>query len=284
MEANMKRNPFNEQMFVVDGKVYRVMDFPSEEEIQKHGIQTFKKGIAYRYQTNLSKLLLPYHGKFDKEDFSFSKPVGIYHVVIEKNTYRRIIFPRNKKEKAQYSLDQERSIMAAVSDAYHNDQFADLYLSAGDSGSSVFIPPMHEDDDMLNKFVKMLIRMKNAPFKPYGKRLESLAVDKKHGMEGVNIKNNTMRALRFNRALSANKAIQYTENWEIDIALIARDKPNAMHPFSEDRRMYVYYPAGQPFEVNPDQLVNIGPIIEQTIIDDHNRETEMESEESDDDI
>ena len=86
MEANTKRNPFNEQMFVADGKVYRVMDFPSEEEIQKHGIQTFKKGIAYRYQTNLSKLLLPDHGKFDKEGFSFSKPVGIYHVVIGRKT------------------------------------------------------------------------------------------------------------------------------------------------------------------------------------------------------
>ena len=77
MEANTKRNPFNEQMFVVDGKVYRVMDFPSEEEIQKHGIQAFKKGIAYRHQTKLYKLVLPYHGKFDEEDLGFSKPVGI---------------------------------------------------------------------------------------------------------------------------------------------------------------------------------------------------------------
>lgn len=273
-----KRSPFDQVITLINGKVYRVDDYPSVELIKEKGPETFKKGFAYRYITQLQQRILPYLGIIDDlDEFEFDKEqVGIYYIRKEKKMIQRIVFPRTRKEAEAYSINNIRTVMSAVSDAYHKNQFADAIMSASDSGSFTFIPPMHADDDMLNKAVKYAIRLKEAPFEPYGKRLETLAVEKGHGMEGTNIKNNGKRGLRLNRAMSANKAMQYADTWQVNLAIMFTDMPNAMHPIAEDNQVYVYYPSGLPFEVDPKKLINIGPMIEEAIINDKNMEDESD--------
>lgn len=270
----MKKHPFNQEVILIGGKLYRVEDYPTKEMIQERNEQAFKKGFAYRYQTSLQNRIYPYLGIIeDPEDLSMAKsPVGIYHVRRGKKLYLRIVFPRTKKEAELYASENERSVMSAVSDAYERNQFVDAVMSAGDAGLYSFIPPIHADDDMLNRTIKFAIRLKDAPFEPYGKRLETLAVEKGHGMEGTNIKNNGKRGLRLNRAMSAGKAMQFAETWQFNLAILVTDQPDAMHPISENGEIYIYYPFGKPFPVDPDKLIDIGPMIEQAIINDKNKE------------
>ena len=275
----MKRgNPFSQEIILINGKMYRVEDYPSKETIEQKHEQAFKKGFAYRYRTSLQQRIYPYLGIIeDPKDLSMStSPVGIYYVRHGKILIQRVVFPRTKKEAEIYALENERSVMSAVSDAYKRNQFADAVMSAGDAGLFSFIPPMHADDYMLNRTIKFAIRLKDAPFEPYGKRLETLAVEKGHGMEGTNIKNNGKRGLRLNRAMSASKAMQFAETWQLDLALLVTDQPDAMHPISENGEIYIYYPFGKAFKVDPDKLVDIGPMIEQAIINDKNREDDSD--------
>lgn len=276
----VKRNPFRQEIILIGGKCYRVEDYPSDEVIQQKGSEAFKKGFAYRYITSLQRRIYPYHGVIeDYKEFHFKElPVGIYHVRKHDELYLRIIFPRTKYEAEEHALKREQSVMSAVKDAYQNNQFVDPTLSALDSGVSRFIPPIHEDDDMLNKIVKLAIRLKDAPFDPYGKRLRSLAVEKNHGMEGTNIMNNFKRSLRFNHSMSPNKGIQAANVYQFDLAIVVKDKEDAMHPISDDGTPYVYYPMGIPFEFDSKTAIDAGPLIEQAIIDDKLREEEYEKE------
>lgn len=278
-----KENPFNQQVILIDGKCYRVEDFPSQDTIKERGSEAFSRGFAYRYITDLQKRILPYNGVVKQKEFHFKdSPVGIYFVVINKEKVMRIVFPRTKRESELYSMEKQRSVMSAVLETYQKNQFADAILSARDSGGSRFIPPIREDDDFLNKAIKMAIRMKDAPFEPYGKRLESLAVEKNHGMEGTNIKNNTRRGILYNNTMSANKAVLNADTWEIDIAIVLRDRTDAMHPMSEDDSQFVLFPSGVPFKIDPEKLVDLSPLIAEAINQDKQLETDDKGDDDND--
>ena len=276
-----KKEPFKQEVILIDGKCYRVADYPSKEKIEQLGEKAFVKGMAYRYITDLQKRIYPYHGIIDYKDFnSATGAIGIYHVRKKNQLFIRFIYPKTQKEREAHSIDKELSVAAAVMNSYYGSQFIDPIMAASDAGSTLFIPPMHSDDDALNRIVKLGIRMKGAPFEPYGKRLESLAVEKKHGMEGVNIKNNTKRGIKLNRAMSPSKGVQYADVWQFDIAFIIKDQPEAMHPFSSDGSAYIYYPNGIPFEIDPNKLINAGPLIEEAILNDSDKsDTDDENDE-----
>lgn len=275
-----KINPLQQDVVLIDGKCYRIENYPSRSTIMRSGLNAFKKGIAYRYQTDLQKRIYPYRGVVTLQEFhSDTLPVGIYHVKKEDDTVIRFVLPRTKHEHEAYSAEREMSVMSAVIGTYKKNQFVDPTLSAADSGGSRFLPPIHEDDDPLNKLVKYYIRAKDAPFEPYGKRLKFLAVEKNHGMEGTNIMNNTRRSLKINRTMSVNKGVQYIDTWEGQACILLKDAPDAMHPMSEDGEILTIFLNGE-FEIDPSKIIDAAPLIEQVIAEDENRDN-MEDDEDD---
>lgn len=269
--SSEKHNPLATIATIINGKYYRVEDYPPKEKVDKLGPNAFKKGIAYRYTSDLTKMLFPYHGTVDDPaDFSFSTlDVGIWYVKKGYDKYAmRIVRPRTKTEREAYRIGQEKDIVTAVvGREFAPEQFADVTKYAADSGNDIFIPPLHSDDDPLNLLVKAAIITKAAPFEPYGKRLEALAVEKKHGVEGVNIRNNAKRAIKLNNTMSPNKAKQYAETWQLELAFIVRDQPDAMHPMFEDGEMLVIYPSGYPFKIEPDKLIDASNMIQELVAD-----------------
>lgn len=255
---------------LIDGKFYRVMDYP-EELVEAEGPRVLRKGIAYRIITDMTKGLFPYRGEVKTFDQRICK-VGIYMLKTKDGYVRRLARPKTKQEKEQYSLSNAKNIAAAfVNHEYTPDQFMEIDMNIS-SGGKTFKPPIRDSDDMLNTAVKTAIRLKGAPFEPYGKRLEALAVDRSN-IEGVNIRNNAKRALFNNNTMSPTKALTYGDTWQFEIAIVIRDAPGAIHPMFKDGTIMVMYPSGPEFELTPDKLVNMDEYINQAI-----RETSTEED------
>ena len=143
----------------------------------------------------------------------------------------------------------------------------DVKVRLGANGES-FLPPIYPDDDPLNTIMKIAIRKKDAPFEPYGKRLEALAVDRTKGVEGINIRNNLRRALKTNHTMSPSKALQISDTWQFQIAIIVADAPGAMHPmFSDGKSALIIYPDGIPFDLKEMELINVDDLVTQGIND-----------------
>lgn len=247
---------------LIDGKFYRVIDYP-EDLVESEGPRVLRKGIAYRIDTDITHGLFPYRGEV-KVFNQHQLKVGLYMLKTANGYVRRIVRPRTKQEKAMYGVDNAKNIAVAfVNHEYTPDQFMDIDMNSS-AGGKTFKPPIHASDDMLNTAVKVAIRLKDAPFEPYGKRLEALAVDRS-SIEGVNIKNNTKRAMINNRTMSPSKALTYGDTWQLEYAIVVRDAPGAIHPMFTDGTILVMYPSGPAFELNPDKIVNMEDYINQAI-------------------
>ena len=277
-----KKSPLSSCMALIMGKPYRVEDKPSDSIIRERGCKAFRKGVAYRFNSQLTKFLLPYRGQIEREDFRRDElEPGIYFVRRRESYFMRLVLPHNDKEREQYQLGKERDVVAAVIDsAYMPDQFADVRITSADAGGDSFLPPLYQEDDALNLLVKTGIRLKDAPFEPYGKRLAAAAVDKFKGVDGTNIRNNARRSFRLNHTMSATKALQYADAYEMRLAYVLADEPDAMHPMFPDDpgKLLVVYPNGIPFEIHQDDLVNADELIRIGIAD-TNQIRKMEEEE-----
>lgn len=260
----------NAVVALIEGKYYRVQDFPYDEVSQK-GPRVLRKGVAYRIETDMTRGLFPYRGTLGKkEGFDpYQRQVGIYMRDLGNNRYvMKLVRPHNYREAEEYSLDKARDIVAATIDhEYLPDQFMDVKVRLGANGES-FLPPIYPDDDPLNTIMKIAIRKKDAPFEPYGKRLEALAVDRTKGVEGINIRNNLRRALKTNHTMSPSKALQISDTWQFQIAIIVADAPGAMHPmFSDGKSALIIYPDGIPFDLKEMELINVDDLVTQGIND-----------------
>lgn len=280
----------------LEGSPFRVEDC-SWETIMSNDPHALKKGVAYRVTREVGfgdsglryGWLLPYRGTILGEFSYNTAKVGIWHKKIGHDRYKTIIIrPRTPKEAAEYKIGNEKDLVAAtLNNEYMPDQFADNSLNLADIGTDIYRPPMHTDDDPLNMLMKIGIRLKAAPFDPYGKRLEALAVDKTKGVEGANIRNNTRRAIRLNKAMSPAKFMQYADVWQFEPAFILRDRPGSMHPMGiPDGKMLIIYPSGIPFDIDPDNLIDISDIvadaIAETSSDDYNLSKKTKDTEDDD--
>lgn len=260
----------NAVVALIEGKYYRVQDFPYDEVSQK-GPRVLRKGVAYRIETDMTRGLFPYRGTLGKkEGFDpYQRQVGIYMRDLGNNRYvMKLVRPHNYREAEEYSLDKARDIVAATIDhEYLPDQFMDVKVRLGANGES-FLPPIYPDDDPLNTIMKVAIRKKDAPFEPYGKRLEALAVDRTKGVEGINIRNNLRRALKTNHTMSPSKALQISDTWQFQIAIIVADAPGAMHPmFTDGKSALIIYPDGIPFDLKEMELINVDDLVTQGIND-----------------
>lgn len=260
----------NAVVALIEGKYYRVQDFPYDEVSQK-GPRVLRKGVAYRIETDMTRGLFPYRGTLGKkEGFDpYQRQVGIYMRDLGNNRYvMKLVRPHNYREAEEYSLDKARDIVAATIDhEYLPDQFMDVKVRLGANGES-FLPPIYPDDDPLNTIMKVAIRKKDAPFEPYGKRLEALAVDRTKGVEGINIRNNLRRALKTNHTMSPSKALQISDTWQFQIAIVVADAPGAMHPmFMDGKSALIIYPDGIPFDLKEMELINVDDLVTQGIND-----------------
>lgn len=260
----------NAVVALIEGKYYRVQDFPYDEVSQK-GPRVLRKGVAYRIETDMTRGLFPYRGTLSKkEGFDpYQRQVGIYMRDLGNNRYvMKLARPHNYREAEEYSLDKARDIVAATIDhEYLPDQFMDVKVRLGANGES-FLPPIYPDDDPLNTIMKVAIRKKDAPFEPYGKRLEALAVDRTKGVEGINIRNNLRRALKTNHTMSPSKALQISDTWQFQIAIVVADAPGAMHPmFMDGKSALIIYPDGIPFDLKEMELINVDDLVTQGIND-----------------
>lgn len=268
--SDHKNHNLNTTMVYLDGVPYRVEDYPLDY-MTHNDPSPLKKGIAYRYVKNTmvgnsmltSSYLLPYRG-FVKDDFSYKDAkVGIWCKKISKDRNIEVIVrPRTIEEKLEYQVGKEKDLVAATLNYdFTIDQFSDE-LTQSDIGTDVYLPPIHIDDDPLNMLLKMAIRLKGAPFEPYANRLKALAVDKRKGVEGANIVNNSKRGLKLNRTMSPTKFMQFSDTWQVEPAIIIRDLPQAMHKMSiPEGKMLVIYPNGVPFDINQDDLIDIADMV-----------------------
>ena len=275
---------FSQHTFMLDGRYYRVEDMPSHEKEEQFGPDAFKRANAYRYHTDMCNLLLPYRGVLhDPDEFCYDQlEVGIWHVEIRPDHYvRKIVFPRNKSELKKYHRSNETELATAVlGNEFTLDQFIDPVLESPDSGTSLFRPPIHADDDSLNMLIKVGIRNKNSNFAPYAKRLAAFATEKFHGIEGANARNNARRALNDNRAMSPTKAQQYAEVFQMDLAYIIKDSDDAMHHMLPPGKMFVVYPSGKAFPIKTSDLIDISPYVE-TAVSEYERGVQYRKEQED---
>lgn len=255
---------------MIEGSYFRVEDFPWED-VEKNGPFALKKGVAYRYETDFSKgRLFPYRGIADGDFNTKTAKVGIWFKKISHSEYKKIIvYPKTAKQSAEYKTDQEKDIIAAVlQNEFLPDQFADSDYAAADSGATVYMPPIHTDDDSLNMLMKVAIRSKGAPFEPYGRRLQAMAVDKRPGTERSNAKNNAKRGILKNKTMSMGKFAQYSDAWQLQSAIILRDLPHAMHPMHIPKgKALVIYPGGLPFEIKQEDLIDVSDMVAEAITD-----------------
>ena len=253
----------------IDNAMFTVLDLPDTVSIEEEGPDVFRLNNAYRINTDMTKGIFPYRGvikKGTKWGHRSGKP-GIY---LKKDEYERwhikLIYPENKQEAEQYKLSKEKDMVAAIiGNDIDPNEFKELSVDASKGDS--FIPPIKTNDDFLNKIIKMGIRLKDAPFAPYGKRLKALAINKSNGIEGTNMMNNIKRGILINHAMSPSRAIICADTWELDIAVIVRDRPGAANPMFEDGSMMVIYPNSEPFEIAQDLLINTDDMIHEAIVD-----------------
>jgi len=243
----------------IDGIFYHVEPYPWKA-VEVRGPLVLKKGVAYQYETDLTRGLFPFRGIVD-DTFSYNTAkIGIYFKKIGRDRYKKIIIrPETKKDAEEYRLGREKDLIAAtMGGEFDLGDFIDSDLAATDAGADIYKPPIRVADDSLNKIVKLMIRLKAAPFEPYGRRLQMLAVDRRPGTERSNTKNNARRGINNNLAMSMNKATEYMDVWQSECAIVIRDKPHAMHPMAIPAgKMLVTYPSGVPFDINTEDLIDI---------------------------
>ena len=229
---------------MINGKYYRVMDFP-RERVEQEGPSCLMKAVAYRIKTQLTDGLFPYRGIVEKGQSLTPRntEVGIYFKKKSNGSYAMIIRrPMNKKEKEAYSENSEMDVAVAFMNRTMSvDQLTNISASVG-----------------------MCIRLKNAPFEPYGKVLENTVSNSKTS-EGTNIRNNTRRMLYVNNALSGAKYSLCADVWQLDTAIIVKDSPDAIYPMFENGEMLILYPNGYKFKIDPDKLVDAEDMIEAAI-------------------
>lgn len=281
MSKPNKKSPLCTPMTIIDGVAYRVEPYPSLAEWREYGLDCFKKAVAYQIDSDLTHLVLPYRGFInDVDQFSFKEAEpGIWTYKKNKKLYHRIVRPHGKKELEKYSSDRVLDIMVAVKNGQiPSDQFMDLRIGGADIGSDIYSPPLHIDDDALNLLIKTAIRLKSAPFEPYGKRMEAMVTKKYHGNEGINARNNFRRAMQLNRSMSPSKALQYSDVYQLELAYIIKDQDGAMHPMFDDGEMMIIYPNGHEFPIDPTKLISASEYIDAGITETQQIEKERNKE------
>lgn len=266
---------------ILEGRYYTVLDFP-EEEVKRIGPKALRKACAYRYNTEMTHGIFPYWGVIDRHELKTwdrtTARVGLYFIELKDGTHRLTLVPtRTEEQQKEYRIGNEKDILAAVmGGSYSPDQFMDTLIKS--SSGDVFMPPLREADDFLNSIMKTAIRLKATPFDTYKKRLEALAADRTKRSEGINIANNSKRALLNNDSLSASKFLTYADTWELEAAIVVRDAPGADNPMFEDGKMLVIYPNGISFEIPNDKLVNIADYINENLEKKESSESEIADE------
>lgn len=260
-----KKPSLKVQSIIIDGKYYRVEDWPIEE-IEKKNYDVLKKGIAYHIKTDITNAVYPFLGDTDSLEYVRAPdcPVGIYKVKVHRDVYRIAISrPKTKTDKLMYNIDNVKNIASAVMNGeYSPDQFADLDINMSGGGES-FLPPLHSDDDIMNRIVKVGIRLKDTSFEPYGKRLEATAaIKKKKSNEAINLRNNAKRGIIKNRAMSSTKAMQYTEAFDMRFAIILQDVPGAPNPMFNSGSSLIIYSTGNPFDIDYNKLITVQEVLE----------------------
>lgn len=277
----MAKNGLTTYGIIIDNAVYHVEDFPFDR-VDAKGPDALRKGVAYHYKTDLSDLILPYRGLTDENFGHYTSPVGIYFKEGRNDTYKMIIIrPRTDSERKCYNPNRVTDLIAATMGyEFMPDQFMESKRNMSEIGADVFMPPIHREDDFLNTIMKLAIRKKCAPFEPYGARLEAMAADAGSTSEGANIKNNGKRSLFKNFTMSPNKAVQFSDVWQTQIAVIMRDSPNAANTMLPEGQAFIIYPNSEPFEIDPKNLVDVTPyvdeaIMESDVLDDAERNKEV---------
>ena len=263
----MKNTKLKTPGLMVNGKFYRVMDFP-RERVEKEGPGCLVRAVAYRIKTQLTDGLFPYRGIIDSLPLTAkNSDVGIYFHKKKNGKYAMLVrYPMNKRERELYSAKNEMDVAVAfLNRTLSIDQLTNIAASVGMEGKA-FRPPISMEDDMLNKIMKLGIRLKNAPFEPYGKMLEQ-SVGNTKTAEGTNIRNNTRRMLYSNHAMSSSKFALCADTWQMDAAVILKDAPGAMNPMLPDGKMLILYPNGYKFEIDPKKLVDAEEMVEAAIME-----------------
>lgn len=247
---------------------YRVLPFP-DEKFNKKGPIVLDKVVAYTFTGLSSGFVFPYRGiwKNDKIWSTDNTKVGLY--IIETNTphmkYRiRLRRPKTKEEAQIYLESRAKNTAAAVLNReYSADKFTNIIQSVGMDGKA-FKPPVRTEDDALNALIKTAMRLKGAPFSPYGRMLETYSTSS-NPAEGANRKNNSKRSLYKNDTMSMNKAVMYATIWGFDVAIVIRDAPDALYPMFEDGTQLVYFPTGHEFDLDINKLKPAKSFIEKAI-------------------
>ena len=265
METKKFRNP----MAYVEGHYSRVEPYPRERLVTEEPDVVLTKSVVYRYTSDLVDTLLLYRGEVYEGDFDTRASIpGIYFKRLAHGRHRIIIvWPRTAEQKEEFNVAKGKDVVAAViGHDFIADDFLDNDLKASDLGGDVYLPPIHAADDFMNKIVKLGIRMKNAPFEPYGRRMEAMAVDRQKAVERSNIRNNTKRRHRANSTMSPSKALQDAATWQLEMCVGIRNMPGAMHPMDiDDNDLLVIYPNGFPFDISEMNIIDVTDLVAKAI-------------------
>ena len=225
-------------ILMVDGSPYRVLTF--EEGLE----EGFKTGCAYHRKTFLDDRVYPYRGKLKSlKKLKSDMPAGIY--VSESTGDWVIQYPR----KAQWDAYDPAAVRQFNEDAIHSDvSFINTDIDLQADGD-IFYPPIRPEDDMMSKVVKYAIRLKGIVFDAYKTRFDTMGSAGKTGKSSTNNKNNAKRALIENHSLSANKAKEYGDVLEYQIAIVIADKPGAANKMNTDGRPIVIF-SDDPFDIS----------------------------------
>ncbi len=236
-------------IILIDGAPYRTLPFCDGL------VNGFSSGYAYQVNTSLDNRVYPYMGKV--KSFRKLEPDSKPGIYVSKETGKYLIVYPSKKDSPMYSPKNIKGFD-------DNSLFTDVNFIPTDidldTDGDVFNPPIKVDDDMMNKIVKYAIKKKGIIFDAYKTRFDTMGSSGKTGGANTNNKNNAKRALLENKSLSSNKAKEYGDVLEYDIAIAICDKADASNPMKTNGRPIIIY-SGEKFDLSDpidvsDDLIN----------------------------
>lgn len=263
---NLMKSIMSSKMIIIEGAIYRVLPL-------KSGIEDgFKKGYAYHVKSLIDNRIYPFIHKLKNfKDLDEVTTPGIY-VSKESGKYT-IVYP-DKKDSNMYSPSNIKKF--DDDSIFENIEFFDTGIDL-DTDGDVFRPRINIDDDLNNKLFKIALLLKQINFDAYKKRFNSFdRPNKKGSSKSTNLRNNSKRAIINNRSLSSAKLREYSDIFDLDIAVVLTDKDCAPNPMKTNGKPIVIY-SGEPFDltdcINIDDLDinklygNKGPTTEDDIDD-----------------
>jgi hypothetical protein len=222
-----------EKLIVIDGAIHHIKDY---KDGRKKG---YKKGVAYTFDS--IDFILPFRGDMEDRLNNYYDGQGVLD------------------NAGIYKYGQQYvTILPTVRcrDKYMPDKILDPSINlVFDSGLNVpinihaegetFKPHIGPNNDLTMKAFKAAVSLKESPEDAYDERIYHAPI----GTVASSRKSNFRKSIFNNEALAATKFVQYCETFDLDVAIVLKDKKNCPFPMKTNGKPLVIF-ADDEFDIS----------------------------------